>query len=222
VDILHNLHTPRHWGDGIAFGHSYHDEEGFINPHRNTGGNHPDTAFGMRGMLLTYYLTGYEKAYESALELADCIEHRLHNDWHLCEYFADCSGEGYGLGDSGGMYDNGCRPAANSLSIAVAAYRATADPRYLAVADAVVDWAKADDQPYIGGPTGTDHMVKPGMLNLYLCALADYLEMRDEFSLPDTYDAEGSFLTYADWLHTCPWLDLDPIDTGPRAAYPYE
>jgi hypothetical protein len=220
VDILHNLHSPRHWGDGIAFGHSYHDEDGFINPHRNYGGNHPDTAFGVTGMLFTYYLTGYEKAYESVLELADCIEYRLHNDEHLCDFFPDCNGMGYVLGD--GMYNAGCRPAANSLSIAVAAYRATADPRYLAVADAVVDWASASDQPYINGTTGEDQMMRPWMLNMYLHALANYLEMRGEFRLPDTYGAGGSLLAYADWLRTYAWLDLTPIDTGSRAAYPYE
>jgi hypothetical protein len=57
---------------------------------------------------------------------------------------------------------------------------------------------------------------------MYLRALADYLEMRSEFGVPDTYDAEDSFLAYADWLHTHAWLDLAPIDTGPRASYPYE
>jgi hypothetical protein len=220
IDILHNRHTPRHWGDGIPFGHSYHDEDGFLNPHRNYGGNHPDTAFGMHGLLLTYYFTGYEKTWESALELADCIEYRLHNDHHLCAAFPDCNGEGYGLDE--GLYDAGSRPAANSLSIAVAAYRATADVRYLAVADALVDWARAENQPYIDGPTGDDQMMRPWMLNLYLRALATYLEMRDEFGLSDTYAASSGFLTYADWLRTYPWLDLEPGDDGPRAAYPYE
>jgi len=173
-------------------------------------------------MLLAYYLTGYEKALESAFELADAIEYRLRNDSHLCSYFPDCSGEGYGLGESAGLYDNGSRPAANGLEIATAAYRATAAPRYQAVADAVVDWARASAQPYIGGPNGADQMVKPWMLNLYLRALADYLEMRAEFGLADAYDGRGSFLAYADWLHVHPWLDLAPIETGPRAGYPYE
>ena len=223
IDILHNLHSPRHWGDGIAFGHSYHDEDGFLNPHRNYGGTHPDTAFGMSGLLFTYYLTGYEKAYEAALELADGIEYRLHNDGHLCDYFpGDCNGQGYALLEHEGLYGGGCRSAANNLSMAVAAYRATADPRYRAVADALVDWARASDQPYIGGTTGEDQMMRPWMLNMYLRALADYLEMREEFSLPDTYDARNSFLAYADWLRTTPWLDLTPIDSGSRAAYPYE
>jgi hypothetical protein len=189
IDILHNLHSPRHWVDGIMFGHSYHDEDGFLNPHRNYGGNHPDTAFGVPGLLSAYYLTGYEKTRESALELSDCIAYRLHNDYHLCEYFSDCNGEGYGLQE--GLYDAGSRPAANALSIAVAAYRATADPRYLAVADALVDWARLDNQPYINGPTGADMMMRPWMLNAYLRALASYLDMRDEFGLPDTYRCMG-------------------------------
>jgi hypothetical protein len=219
IDILHNLHSPRHWVDGIMFGHSYHDEDGFLNPHRNYGGNHPDTAFGVPGLLTAYYLTGYEKARESALELSDCIAYRLHNDHHLCEHFSDCNGEGYGLRE--GLYDAGSRPAANALSIAVAAYRATADPRYLAVADALVDWARPGDQPYINGPTGADMMMRPWMLNAYLRALAGYLDMRDEFGLPDTYDARGSFLAYANWLRTYAWIDLAPIESGPRAAYPY-
>ncbi|MBI4470961.1 MAG: hypothetical protein HY650_16730, partial [Acidobacteria bacterium] len=222
IDILHNLHTPRHWADGIAFGHSYHDEEGFLNPHRNYGGNHTDTAFGLKGMLLSYYLSGYEKSYESALELADCVEYRLRNDEQLCNFFppGECNGAGYALGY--GLYGAGSRPAANSLSIAVTAYRATADPRYLTVADALVNWARASHQPYLNGPTGEDQMMRPWMLNMYLSALADYLEMRREFDLPDTAKAQQSFLDFTNWLRTYAWLDLTPIDTGPRAAYPYE
>jgi hypothetical protein len=222
LDILHNLHSPRHWADGIAFGHSYHDEDGFTNPHRNYGGSHPDTAFGMQGLLLAYYFTGYEKAYEAALELADCIEYRLRNDRHLCAYLADCSGEGYGLGDADGLYEAGARPAANGLSIAVEAYRATADPRYLAVADALVAWSRAANQPYIDGPTGEDQAMRPWMLNAYLRALAGYIEMRAEFDVPDEHSARQSYLAYADWLRTYAWIDLAPIDSGPRAAYPYE
>jgi hypothetical protein len=220
IDILHNLHSPRHWGDGTTFGHSYHDEEGFTNPHRNEGGAHPDVAYGMTGMLTAYYLTGYEKAFESAMELADNIEYRLHNDGYLCGTFADCNGEGWVLME--GMYDAGCRPAANSLSILVDAYRATGDLRYLEVADALVDWAAAGRQPYINGPTGADNVLRPWMLNMYLVALSDYIEMRQEYGLPDTYDAAGSYLAYADFLRTYALLLLDPIDTGPRAAYPYE
>lgn len=219
IDILHNLHQPRHWSDGIMFGHSYHDEDGFTNPHRNEGGNHPDTMFGVPGLLTLYYLTGYEKGLESALEVADCIEYRLRNDAHLCPYFDQCNGEGWGLMD--GIYDSGSRPAANALRILDAAYRATADPRYLEVADALVTWADPADQPYIGGPTGADMAVKPWLVNLYLHALGDYLELRSEFDL-DAGQGGAFVARYADWLHQWAWLDLAAIASGERAAYPHE
>ena len=64
--------------------------------------------------------------------------------------------------------------------------------------------------------------MRPWMLNMYLRALANYIEMRDEFGLPDTTNAQSSFTEYANWLGTCALLDLGPIDTGSRAAYPYE
>ena len=220
IDILHNLHSPRHWGDGIAFGHSEHDESGFTNPHRNRNSGSVDTAYGVPGMLVTYYLTGYEKALESALELSDCVEYRLRNDSELCSAFPVCNGEGYALME--GLYAAGGRPAANSLVIAVAGYRATADSRYLAVADALVDWARPASQPYINGITGESEQMRPWMLNMYLHALADYMDMRSEFGLPDTYGADSSFRGFADWLHQYPWLSLTSITSGERAAYPYE
>jgi hypothetical protein len=225
VDILHTLHSPRNWADGTAFGHSEHDEDGFTNPHRNANSSHPDTIYGVAGMLLTYYLTGYEKAYESALELADCIEYRVHNDWVLSAYFPDSSGEGYALGDIEGIYGGSTRPAANCLYMLTEAYRATAEPRYLAAADAIVDWARPAGQPYINGPTGEsewDSYIKPQFLNMYCLALGHYMDMRHEFGLPDTYDGAGSLVGYADWLRTYAWIDLEPIDTGERGAYPYE
>jgi len=225
LDMLHNLQSPRYWSDGTAFGHSDHDEAGFDNPHRNTNSNHPDTIYGMAGMLLTYYLTGYEKSYESALELAECIEYRVHNDRHLCSFFPDCSGQGYGLGETEGVYGGNSRPAANCLFMMIEAYRATADPRYLTAADAVVDWARPAHQPYINGPTGETQWysyVKPQFINQYLLSLGRYLEMREEFGLSDTYDAVGSLVGFADWLRTHALIELGPIDTGERAAYPYE
>ena len=219
IDVLHTLHQPRHWSDGIMFGHSYHDEPGFTNPHRNEGGNHPDTMFGVPGLLALYYLTGYEKGLEAAVEVADCIEYRLRNDEHLCPWFADCNGEGWGLAE--GLYDSGSRPAANALRILNDAYRATADPRYLEVAEALVAWADPADQPWIDGPTGAAVLMKPWLLNMYLHALGDYLEMRREFGLADD-DGDDHLLASADWLHRWPWLDLSPIASGDRAAYPYE
>jgi hypothetical protein len=223
TDILHNEHSPGHWGDGSTFGHSYHDEDAFLNPHRNYGGANPDVAYGLEGLLLTYYITGYEKAHESARELADNIEYRLSNDIALCPLLDVCNGQGYALMD--GMYGGGCRPAANSVSMSVAAYRAWADPRYLEAADALVQWADAQAQPYIDGPTGQDEMMRPWMLNMYLRALDDYLAVREEYGLGDSAQSQAaadSVLAYADWLHTYAWLDLPQESGGARGAYPYE
>jgi hypothetical protein len=218
VDVLHTRHHPRHWSDGIVFGHSYHDEDGFANPHRNYGGNHPDTMSGVEGLLLTYYLTGYEEARAAAIEIADCIEYRLHNDWHLCGYFADCSGEGWAL--DGGIHGDGERPAANALQIAVDAFRATGDPRYRKVADALVDWGAAAAQPYGDGLPGGDGYLKPWMLGLYARSLAGYLEMQAEYGLPDRAGAATSFLAYVDFVRDHATLELSPVASGPRAALP--
>jgi hypothetical protein len=227
IDVLHTLHEPRHWSDGILFGHSYHDEEGFVNAHRNYGGAAPDTAFGAPGMLLTHYLTGYQNTYSATIELAECMEYRMHNDLYLCDYITSgtCSGEGWGLYPDG-LYAAGARPASNALNILVTAYRATSDERYLSTADSLVAWAAAENQPYINGPPGggdeEDHM-RPWMLNLYLRALTNYLEMRSQYGMEDTYGAIGSYVRYADWLHEYAWIDLEAVDgSGPRAAYPYK
>jgi hypothetical protein len=91
--------------------------------------------------------------------------------------------------------------------------------------DALVDWARPVNQPYIDGPTGEGDeysYVKPQFLNQYLLSLGRYLEVREEFGLPDDYDGQASLLGFADWLRTYAWLDLEPIDTGERGAYPYE
>jgi hypothetical protein len=220
IDILHTHHDPRHWSDGMIFGHSYHDEEGFLNPHRNYGGASPDTAFGSAGLLLAYYLTGYDKTFEATIELADSIDYLAGNDPHLCPYLTNCSGEGWAFW--AGMYDSNCRPAATSLYILTNAYRATGNPRYLEVSDAIVEWAHPEDQPYINGPTGESTAMKPWLLFLYLRSLADYIEMRREFGLPENPAATESIIGYVDWLRTYAWVDLEPLDFGPRASFPYE
>ena len=222
IDIMHNLHTPRHWGDGIAFGHSAHDEEGFVNPHRNSNSGSPDTAYGMGGLLLTYYLTGYEKALDSAGELADCIEFRIRNEQFLCSYFpGGCNGTGNVIFNDG-LYNDSSRPLANSLYILVQACRAFAEPRFFETADAIVDFGRASNQPYINGPTGAGDFVKPWMLSLFTRALADYVRVNDEFGRPDTQGAKASLVSYADFLHTYPWIPLSSLSTGPRATLPYE
>ena len=219
-DVLHTLHEPRHWSDGIAFGHFYHDEAGLVNPHRNEGGTHTDTSFGTAGLLLTWYLTGYDPAFDAAIEIADAIEHRLRNDDHLCDRLSPCSGEGYALSDT--LRNDGSRPAATSLLAAVEAYRATGEARFLEVAEALVAWASADDLPYLDGLPVEPGYVKPWMLGLYLRSLAAYLDMQAEYGRVDPSGGRATYLALAGWLRTRALIDLPPIDTGPRAAFPYQ
>ena len=40
--------------------------------------------------------------------------------------------------------------------------------------------------------------------------------------LPENINATASFLGYTNWLRNYAWVDLEPLDFGPRAAYPYE
>jgi len=125
---------------------------------------------------------------------------------------------------SGDLYSNNTRPAANCLLIIIEAYRATADARYLTAADALVDWGKASDQPYVSGPTGgsgEEDFASPQWLNMYTLALGNYLKMREEFGLTDTYDGTGSLIGYQNFLRTYAWINLSDIITGSRGAYPY-
>jgi hypothetical protein len=108
--------------------------------------------------------------------------------------------------------------------MAVSAYRAWGDSRYLDVADALVQWADPDAQPYIDGPTGQDEMMRPWMLNMYLRALSSYVALGEEYGQggsPLSQAAAQDLVAYADWLRTHAWLNLPPAG-GARGAYPYE
>ncbi|OGJ87339.1 MAG: hypothetical protein A2268_14385 [Candidatus Raymondbacteria bacterium RifOxyA12_full_50_37] len=77
MDIVHTGRTnPTRYWDGAYFGHSWHDQCGDNNPHRNYGGGGPDLAFATSALFLYYYLTGYPWAYEYALETAGNLERK--------------------------------------------------------------------------------------------------------------------------------------------------
>jgi len=225
IDILHTLHKPRHWSDGIMFGHSYHDEEGFANPHRNYGGASCDLASGLFGMFMTYYLTGYEKAWESAVELADCFQYRISNDILLDRYFPKSNHEGFALMEwVPGFYGNNERPAAHCLNAMVAAYTATADKRYLTAANAIVGWADPTKQPYIDGPTGEsgeDDFMSPQFLNYYCKSLGLYQAALQEFKQRDKHNSPKRLVAFMDFMRAHVWVDTTDIGFGPRAGYPY-
>lgn len=211
IDILHAPNAAPHWSNGGYYGHSYHDEEGNSNPNRNYGAPHPDLAFGVPGLLALYHMTGYVPARAAALEVADNIVYRFDNTF-------GGNGEGWALCSQGVMNDNE-RPLANGLLLVTEAYRATGDPKYLATARSIVAYARASDQAYINGSTGSRaDYVKPSMLNMYIAALGNYLDMLDEFRLPDTEDGRGSLLRYANFQLAHTYRTL----AGSRAAFPYQ
>jgi hypothetical protein len=225
IDLLHYVHKPRHWSDGIMFGHSYHDEEGFKNPHRNYGGASCDLAAGIAGMVQTYYLTGYEKAWESAIELADCFYFRISNDRLLTAYFPQSNGEGYALMDYiDGLWATQERPAAHCVNAMVAGYVAMGDKRYLNAAQAIVGWGDPSKQPYINGPNGSagdEDYMSPQFLNYYCKSLGLYVDMLAEFKQTDKHNASQWIVSFQDFMRTYVWISKSDIGFGARAGYPY-
>jgi len=72
IDIHHQPHYPGlHFVKGGVWAHSLHNEPGNKNPHRNYNHFTKDLAFGARGTAALWYMTGYHKAREACLEIAE-------------------------------------------------------------------------------------------------------------------------------------------------------
>jgi hypothetical protein len=111
MDIVHTGRSDRkNYWDGAYYGHSAHDESGDDNPHRNRAGGNPDILFAVPGLFLYYYLTGYEWAYEYAIESSD------NTLWKTAD--------GCCLGHSN------LRAMSNTLRVLFEAWRATGDSKY--------------------------------------------------------------------------------------------
>ena len=182
-DVLHHEGTIGHWADGGYFGHSYHDEPGDSNPHRNYGAPHPDLCFAAPGGLLHYYLTGYEEARESAFEVADNMRYRYENSY----------GRGNGEGWADGYNDYGSdsfRPFANGLRIMTDAYEASGDSRYLATAEWIIEKSRLASDPFLAAPQpGVDGGTSIFSLDMFTYSLGRYLDMLAAAGLPDNTNA---------------------------------
>ena len=184
-DILHYEGAIDHWSDGGYFGHSYHDEPGDSNPHRNYGAPHPDLCFAVSGNLFYYYLTGYEECRESAFEVIDNMRYRYENSF----------GRGNGEGWANGYNDYGSdsfRPFANGLSVMTDAYAASGDAKYLATAQWIIDNSHLAADPFLAAPqTGADGGTSIFSLDMFTFSLGRYLDMLAGAGLPDSGNAAG-------------------------------
>ena len=178
-DILHYEGAIDHWSDGGYFGHSYHDEPGDSNPHRNYGAPHPDLYFAAPGCLLYYYLTGYVEAQESALEVIENTRYRYENSY----------GRGNGEGWADGYNDYGSdsfRPFSNGLRIMTDAYEATGDAKYLATADWIIENSHLAADPFLAAPQpGADGGTSIFSLDLFTFSLGRYLDALTSAGIPD-------------------------------------
>ncbi|MDI6830227.1 MAG: DUF5719 family protein, partial [Actinomycetota bacterium] len=184
-DILHYEGAIDHWADGGYFGHSYHDEPGDSNPHRNYGAPHPDLCFAVSGGLLHYYLTGYEESRESAFEVIENMRYRFENSY----------GRGNGEGWAECYNDYGSdsfRPFANGLRIMTEAYEATGDAGYLSTAEWIIRCSRRAGDPFLAAPRpGAEGGTSIFSLDLFTFSLGRYLDMLAAAGLPDSLNAAG-------------------------------
>ena len=111
MDIIHTGRTNRqYYWDGAYYGHSWHNENGDNNPHRNSLGGNPDIMFAVPGLLLYYYLTGYQWAYEYAVEVSDNALFKVNGGCCLDH--------------------NNLRAMSNTVNVLTEIYRATGDSKY--------------------------------------------------------------------------------------------
>lgn len=184
-DVLHYEGAIDHWSDGGYFGHSYHDEPGDANPHRNYGAPHPDLCFAVSGGLLYYYLTGYEESRESAFEVIENMRYRYENSY----------GRGNGEGWAEGYNDYGSdsfRPFANGLRIMTEAYQASGDAKYLSTARWIIDRSRLAADPFLAAPRpGAEGGTSLFSLDMFTFSLGRYLDMLAASGLPDPGNAAG-------------------------------
>jgi len=141
IDILHSrkrgYSIDREWFEGGTWGHSYHNEPGLTNPHRNCGNPAPDTYWGGAGMSAWALISGDDVVREAAIELADNTLWRVLNSSDM-----ECVVRAWGGGNGEGfaIFDPPLRAAANIQRILVWAWRLTGDDAYLDGAAGAARW----------------------------------------------------------------------------------
>jgi len=154
IDILHTrkrgYDMERMWWEGGSWGHSYHNEEGLTNPHRNCANPSPDTCWGVAGMAAWTLLTGDDVVREAAIELADNTLWRALNTADT-----ECARNAWGGGNGEGymLWEEippPARPVANTQRILVWAWRLTGDRAYLDGAAGAARWYQCESERFTG------------------------------------------------------------------------
>jgi len=144
IDILHarvrGYETDRIWFEGGSFGHTYHNEEGLTNPHRNCGNPAPDMYYGGAGAVAWALLTGDDMVGEAAVEVADNALWRALNAADT-----ECARTAWGGGSGEGFVvwedtQPPARPVANTQRLLTWAFRLTGDSAYLDGAAGAARW----------------------------------------------------------------------------------
>ncbi len=171
------------WKNAL-FGHAQHYEPGNVNGPRNHLGPVMDTAWGVRGTLLHYHLTGYPPSLRFALDAAEYAY-----NFYLDRFESDYLWEGYE------------RYAGNLLSILTEAWKFTGDIKYSQLARRLMDHYAPELQPYINGPVDSTSFVMPWMMGLYLDAMGRYARVADEYGMTEeSRTAKERLAIFAQWL----------------------
>lgn len=214
IDILHvhngDPNQPSsywiRWCWGGMFPHTPHEYDGRSNPHR---GSSPHLEFQWnRGLIYYYYMTGYPKALESALEVSENTYWRVMN----------------GPGEPGysGTTSDEARAPADALDILVNAYFLTGDSKYLEAARKVVEESHFGNKWYKDGPNPdyADHTVAPWQIAMLMVSLGRYLDAVRLAEGRIDWDAVSSLRGYADWmLKYCYHPQGDSASSYPHFIY---
>ncbi len=194
------------WCWGGMFPHTPHEYDGRENPHR---GSSPHLEFQWnRGLIYYYYMTGYEKALDSALEVSENTYWRVVN----------------GPGEPGysGTTSDEARAPANALDILINAYYLTGDPKYLEAAAKVVEESHFNNKWYKDGPNPeySDRTVAPWQIALLMISLGRYLDTIRLVEGRIDSNALSSLIGYADWmLKYCYHPEGDEASSYPHFIY---
>ena len=213
IDVLHYQGEVDYWSKGGYFGHSYHDEDGNLNPNRNYGAPHPDLVFGAPGLFLLYNLTGYPFALDTAIEISENIKYRYDNS------FGRGNGEGWAGGyddETGGELP---RPFANGLRVLVAACSHTGDTRYLDTAEWLIENSHDATDKFITPPVpGDTRGVKLFSWDMLACSLGRYLDLLAERGEDDGMGVTDYLLDMAEQEATHMW----GTDSAGNQGVPYQ